>query len=325
MKPLPLRVVWVGFHTEGIPALRAVLDAGVPVAGLLTLRDDALARRSAAGDYAAALRGHDVPVFRVGTINDADALAILRRLQPDVMFVIGWSQILGAEALAVPRLGTVGAHASALPHNRGSAPINWALIRGEATAGNTLMWLNESVDEGRIIDQTRFPITPYDTCATLYDHVAESNRDMILRLLDRLAAGERPARPQATTDEPLLPRRRPEDGAVDWTLGPREVYDFVRALDRPYPGAFSYLDGTLWKIWRCAALPTEQTLGTAGANLGPVYSPDEGACGQLVACGAGGIIVLQTEAPDGTILSGRRLSDQPWNGRIWAQRVTVTA
>jgi methionyl-tRNA formyltransferase len=267
MTPPPLRVVWVGFHTEGIPALRAVLDAGVPVAGLLTLRDAALARRSAAADYQAALVGYDVPVFRVGNINDADALAILRGLQPDVMFVIGWSQILRAEALAVPRLGTVGAHASALPHNRGSAPINWALIRGEATTGNTLMWLTESVDEGR----------------------------------------------------------SPEDGAVDWTLGPREVYNFVRALDRPYPGAFSYLDGALWKIWRCAVLPTPQTLGTAGASLGPVYSPAEAACGQLVACGSGGVILLQVEAPDGTILPGRRLSDQPWNGRLWAQKVTVTA
>src|SRR5437667_9768196 len=103
----------------------------------------------------------------------------------------------------------IGAHASLLPGNRGSAPINWALIRGEHTSGNSLIWLAESVDGGDLIDQTEFPITPYDTCASLYDRFAASNRDMILRVLPRLLPGERPGSPHPPPRGPLLPRRLP--------------------------------------------------------------------------------------------------------------------
>jgi methionyl-tRNA formyltransferase len=324
MYPSKLRLVWVGFHQEGVSALRSVLEAGLEVAGLITLREQSLRQRSGAGDYDAVLRGFDVPVFRVANINDPEALELLSRLQPDVLVVIGWSQILRAEALATARLGVVGAHASLLPHNRGSAPVNWALIRGESVTGNTLMWLNDSVDEGTVIDQVRFPITPYDTCASLYGKVASSNREMLLRLFERLACGERPGSPQPASVEPLLPRRRPEDGAIDWSRTARQVYDFVRALARPYPGAFSHLDDERWRIWRAAVLPTTRPFAAPGTILGPVFSPTEQACGQMVACGDGAVILLEVEAPDGAILTGSLLSEQPWSGRTWSQPTMAT-
>src|SRR5439155_304057 len=115
-------------------------------------------------------------------------------LDADIVFVIGWSQILHPPTLRLARSGMIGAHASLLPHNRGSAPINWALIRGERHAGNSLLWLAEDVDGGAVIDQTTFCITAYDTCASLYERVAASNRDMLLGLVPRLLAGERPGR-----------------------------------------------------------------------------------------------------------------------------------
>lgn len=313
-----MKIVWVGFHWEGPPALRGVLEQGYRVEAVLTLKPHLAARRSGTVDYSALCREFGVPLHEIANINDDASLELLRGLDPDVAFVIGWTQIVRPSALRLARIGMIGAHASLLPRNRGRAPINWALIRGDRQTGNSLIWLAEGVDCGDIIDQTVIPITPYDTCASLYNRVAASNREMILRVLPRLLAGERPGRPQLHTDEPELPGRRPEDGLLDWSMDHVAAYNFVRALTRPYPGAFSRLDGKRWTIWQCACLPGACPPGARpGEVMGPVFSPEEGACGQAVACGTGAIVLLELEDERGEILKGPRLSDQAWEGRVW--------
>ena len=313
-----MRFGWVGLHEEGVPAFEGLLEAGAPIVAALTLSPDLAAHRSAATNYGPVCDRFRVPLHTVASINHDNALELLRGLALDVLFVIGWSQILRPAALAAARVGVIGAHASLLPRNRGSAPVNWALIRGETCWGNTLMWLAEDVDAGAIIDQMEFPITPYDSCATLYQRVAQTNRDMLLRVVPRLLAGERPGRPQEPTHEPVLPRRRPADGAINWSLPSTHVYDFVRALTRPYPGAFGWLEGRRWTVWQAALLPQAATPARRpGEILGPLISPADGACGQAVACGAGAIALLELEADDGTVLRGRRLSEQRWAGKAW--------
>jgi methionyl-tRNA formyltransferase len=312
-----MRLGWIGFHQEGLPALAGLQDAGAPLVAAITLKPELAASRSAAGDYRALCRRTGLPLYEVANINDEASLHLLRELALDVVFVIGWNQILKPATLRSARVGMIGAHASLLPHNRGSAPINWALIRGEQMSGNSLMWLAEGVDAGDLIDQTAFCITPYDTCATLYDQVAESNRDMLLRVLPRLLAGERPGVPQRHTNEPVLPRRRPADGLVDWSRDGVAIYNFVRALTRPYPGAFSWLDKKRWTIWQAALLPGPIAAAGPGEVLGPVVCPAEAACGQVVACGSGAVLLLELQADDGEVLQGRRLSEQPWTGRVW--------
>jgi methionyl-tRNA formyltransferase len=313
-----MRLGWIGCHQEGLPALHGVLESGVPVEGVISLTREVAATRSGAADYTALCQRYNIPLYHVASINSVEARELLRRLALDVVFVIGWSQILGPETLALARVGMIGAHASLLPQNRGSAPINWALIRGECVGGNSLLWLAESVDAGAVIDQTQFPITPYDTSASLYDRVAVSNRDMILRLLPRLLRGERPGTPQPRADAGVLPRRRPADGLITWDQDARAVYNFVRALTKPYPGAFGWLDGRRWLVWHAALLPGNGTsYGPPGEILGPVLSPVEQACGQMVACRHGAVAVLEAEAEDGAVLRGRRLAEQPWTGRRW--------
>ena len=313
-----MRFGWVGVHEEGLPSLERLLETGAPIVAVITLAPELAARRSAAADYRPLCGRFAVPLYEVASINEPATQELLRSLMLDVLFVIGWSQILRAPALAAARLGTIGAHASLLPHDRGSAPVNWALIRGARRWGNTLMWLAEEVDAGAIIDQVEFPVTPYDTCATLYERVAESNREMLLRVVPRLLGGERPGTPQGTTHEPALPRRRPADGAIDWRADSGRIYDFVRALTRPYPGAFGWLEGRRWTVWQAALLPLESPVSARpGEILGPVVSPAEDACGQLVGCGAGTVALLELEGDDGTVLRGRRLSEQLWSGKTW--------
>jgi methionyl-tRNA formyltransferase len=312
-----VKFAWVGFHTEGLQALEALLDAGAPIEAVLTLTPELAAKRSGGEDYAGICAKHDVPLHYIAGINEPAAYEILKRIQPDVIFVIGWHQIVRQPVMGLPRLGLIGAHASFLPHNRGSAPINWTILRGEPESGNTLMWLAEGVDEGDIIDQRAFPVTPYDTCASLYGQVAATNRDMLLALLPRLLAGERPGRRQPRGVEQILPRRRPADGLITWDQPARAVYDFVRALTRPYPGAFSTLDGAGWWIWDAALLPDIGVLGAPGEVLGPVRSPVDDACGQLVACASGAIILLDVSNAAGLRLSGRALAERAWTGQLF--------
>jgi methionyl-tRNA formyltransferase len=312
-----LRFAWVGVHAEGLPALEALLDAGAPIRAVLTLTPELAAKRSGAADYAPVCEDYGVPLHYITGINEPEAYAILAAVAPDVLFVIGWHQIVRQPVMGLARLGLVGSHASLLPHNRGSAPVNWTIMRGERESGNTLMWLAEGVDEGDIIDQRAFPITRYDTCASVYAEVAASNREMLLDLLPKLMAGERPGRPQPRSDEPILHRRRPADGRVTWDCPAGTVYDFVRALTRPYPGAFSTLDGKQWWIWDAALPPDRGPIPHTepGEVLGPIISPMQSACGQLVACGSGSIILLELEDAAGNRLRGRALSDQLWAGK----------
>jgi methionyl-tRNA formyltransferase len=309
----------VGFHAEGIPALDALLAEGAPIAAVLTLRADLAARRSGGADYRPVCEHYGVPLHEIASINDPRARELLAANAPDVVFVIGWHQIVRAETLALARIGMVGAHASLLPKDRGSAPINWALIHGEEESGNSLFWLAEGVDDGDLIEQVRYPITPYDTCATLYARVASANREMLQRLVPRLLAGEVPRRPQPQHNgaSRVLPRRRPADGAVDWAQPVQTVYNFIRALTRPYPGAFSAIGGRRYRVWQSALAHCAGARVAPGVVLGPVVSPVDEACGQLVACADGSLVLLELESEDGQVLRGRQLSDQPWTGQRW--------
>jgi methionyl-tRNA formyltransferase len=313
-----LKLAWIGSHFEGLEAFTALLEAGVPFCAAVTLDETTAAKRSGAVDYRAVCDQYDVRLIHTSDINAADTVDCLRSLQIDLGMVIGWSQILRPDTLATSRFGWIGTHASMLPKNRGSAPVNWALIRGETETGNSLIWLSERVDEGNLIAQRPVEITPYDTCATIYQRIGETNRDMLLEVLPQLLAGERISHPQPSTSEELLPRRRPRDGVIDWCRSGREIYDFVRALTMPYPGAFGFLDGKQYTIWEAALLPIDSTPeSTPGDVVGSMISPAEQSCGQLVTCGQGVLAILDIEDENGTRLRGPDLAALDWRGKRW--------
>lgn len=310
-----MKLGWIGIHEEGIPALDAACCAGYQVQGVMTLAKEAAAGRAGSANYSEICRPYHVPVYEVEHVNDADSLEILKSWECDVLVVLGWGQILSPEVLQLPKIGTVGAHASLLPRNRGSAPVNWAIINGEPQTGNSLIWLVPDVDAGDVIDQRSFPISQYDTCRTIYDAVAESNREMLLSLLPKLADGILPGAAQPTSTAALLPRRRPRDGEINWHHTTSQIYNLIRAVTRPYPGATATFRGQPYKIWTAAALPDLNTGLPPGTVIGPVRSPRMESCGQLVATGDGAILVLEAEDSIGRILTGRELNEQNWSRR----------
>jgi methionyl-tRNA formyltransferase len=157
------RILFVGAVEEGRRCLEALLAHGERFAGFVTL-DPALAPVTSGwvrfDDLADA---HGVPLISVRNLNTQENVARVAELAPDLILVIGWTRLLGAELLRLPPLGAVGFHASLLPRYRGRAPVNWALINGERETGNTMFYLDEGVDTGLVIDQRR---TPPSTCCS---------------------------------------------------------------------------------------------------------------------------------------------------------------
>ncbi len=313
-----MNIVWISSHEEGIIAFKNVLESGKTINAFITLDESAFLKRSAGSrEYQNYCEKYQVPYFTVDTIKGEKAYKLIAEKKPDLMVVLGWSEILPEHLLNIPAIGTIGTHASLLPHNRGSAPVNWALIHGEKVTGNTLMWLSKAVDAGEIIDQMSFPITIYDTCKTLYYQVAMTNAKMVERLIDNLEKGIMPsALVKNETDEPILPRRRPKDGVIHWNQKGFQIYDFIRALTKPYPGAFSYLNGEKWLIWEAALLPLSSVTNglKPGEILGNSYSFCQAANGILVGTESEILLITEMENSSGDSFSGVRLNELELRG-----------
>ncbi len=210
---------------------------------------------------------HGVPVRRCADINAEAQVEDIRGLEPDLIVVVGWTRLLRPPLLAVPPRGCVGFHASLLPRYRGRAPVNWAILRGEEVTGNTMMYLDAGTDTGDIVDQRQVPIGPDDTCATVYERVAQAGAAMLTEQVPALLAGTAPRRPQGAGDSGLLPKRTPRMGITDWNRPARSVHDWIRALTLPYPGAFGYRSGRKIMFW-ASALPGPGADGQPGEVIG---------------------------------------------------------
>ncbi|WP_166459546.1 methionyl-tRNA formyltransferase [Amycolatopsis pithecellobii] len=287
------RVVFVGAVHEARPVLSTLLThpAARVVAAMAPPAEQAK-RLSGAVDLAEVAGHEGVRVLQAADINAPAVGDTVRALEPDLLVVAGWTRLLGPELLSVPAHGCVGFHASLLPRHRGRAPVNWAILRGETRTGNTMLFLDPGADTGDIIDQCPVPILLDDTCGTVYERVAAAGARMLAEHLPALLAGTAPRRPQRATEGDVLPRRTPEMGVLDWNRPARAVHDWVRALTKPYPGAFSDLDGHRTMIWRTRPPHRSEPDGPPGTIL--AVDP----AGVRVATAPGSVVVTEMSAPD---------------------------
>ena len=297
------RVIFVGAVHEAVPALGVLLGSGAEIAEVVTLPAGRAASTSGFVDLEPLARAHGIPVRRCADINGAESARQVRELRPDLMVVTGWTRLLSAELLGVPARGVVGFHASLLPRYRGRAPVNWAILRGEAVTGNTMMYLDAGTDTGDIIDQRTVPIGLDDTCATVYAMVGEAGAGMLRHHLRALLDGTAPRRPQGPAEGPPWRKRTPGMGITDWNRPARAVHDWIRALTWPYPGAFTFLAERKVMLWASA-------LGDARAC---------GAAGEVLGCDADGVRV---GTADGAILltSVSDAGGAPGPAAAWAER-----
>jgi methionyl-tRNA formyltransferase len=256
------------------------VDRRVQLVALATVPPDARSLPAGYVDLGPLAAKRGIPVMDGRDLGSAEALAILSMLDLDLMVVCGWTRLIPAAALAIPRHGCVGFHASMLPAHRGRAPVNWAIIDGARETGATMLMLDPGVDTGAILDQSRVPIGPFDTCGTVYSKVAAAGVAMLRARLPELLTGKAQGLEQAPDDGDVLPRRTPEMGITDWNRAPVEVHDWIRALTHPYPGAFSFFAGRCIRLWR--AEPATDAPADAWARARP---------GEIIGCHGAGVVV----------------------------------
>jgi methionyl-tRNA formyltransferase len=244
-----LRIVFVACVEEGKECLKEILELGGNVVAIFTFTDEIARKTSGAVSFEDISQNYNIPLYKVKNTNTPEAVKLLRELNPDVIFVIGWTRLVSNEVLDIPRFGCIGMHASLLPKYRGRAPVNWALIHNETQSGNTTILLDAGVDTGRILAQREFPISLSDTCQTVYHKVAEAGRSMLGELLPKLENGILEPLQQNDNEASVMPKRRPEDGIIDWNKSALELFNWIRALTHPYPGAFTSFSNKKLFIW----------------------------------------------------------------------------
>ncbi len=312
------RVIFIGAVHEAVPALGVLLVSAAEVAEVITLPHERAATTAGFVDLEPLAARYGVPVRRCADVNSAGSVGAVAALRPDLIVVTGWTRLLSPELLAVPRRGCVGFHASMLPRNRGRAPVNWAILRGETTAGNTMMYLSADADAGDIIDQRPVRIRPEDTCATVYANVGAAGAAMLRRHLPALLAGAAPRRPQHggpagnAAGNAMLPKRTPAMGITDWNRPARAVHDWIRALTQPYPGAFTVLGDRKVMLW-ASAVPSRRRPRVPAAGPGQILGYE--AEGVAVAAAGGSLLV--------TAMSDA--GQQPEPAARWARRTGLGA
>ncbi len=248
-----MRVAFLGSQEIGARCLQVLLDSPHEIVGVATFSGEA--HESWGEEVARLAAAHRLPPLAGRRFKTRRAVAELAATSPDILFAIGWRWLLPPAVLALPPLGCLGIHGSLLPRLRGFAPINWALIRDEPSTGPTLFYLENDMDAGDIVAQRVLAITDADDAGTLRRRVFDTAVSLFAELLPRLADGTAPRRPQGDEGISYGQRRRPEDGRIDWGLGPRALFNWVRGLTRPYAGAFSELGGRVVRIWKVRPLP----------------------------------------------------------------------
>ncbi len=280
----PLRIVFMGTAEFACPSLAAlVARPDYQLVAVVTQPDKPQGRdlviQPSPIKRLALERG--LPVLQPGKARDPEFVAALKAMEPDLIVVAAYGQILPQEILNLPKFGCINVHASLLPKYRGAAPIQWAILNGEAETGVTIMKIDAGLDTGDIIAQELTPIHETDDAQTLHDRLAQMGAELLARVIPDYVAGVLRPRPQPQTGASYAPKIKKEDGKIDWTRPARAIWNQVRAFI-PWPGAFTYFSTpagpTLLKIWRAEVVPGGT--GTPGEILRADNSGIEVACGK---------------------------------------------
>lgn len=199
---------------------------------------------------------HAVPLVKTRNVNDAVVIEAVKQADLDWLFIIGWSQIAGEELLATPRLGVLGMHPSLLPEGRGRAAVPWAILKQLDQTGVTLFRLDAGVDTGDLLDQIAIPLHPRINAGELYAKVDTAHVTLMSQAFPKLVRGEIIPASQDHSRATYWDKRTPEDGRLDPASSVWEAERLVRAVTRPYPGAFIEQDGRILVIWSAEVLET---------------------------------------------------------------------
>jgi len=280
--------VLFAYHEMGYACIEALLAMGAPIAAVFTHLDDPHEEiwwRSVAD---LALR-HGVPVHVPDRVDDTWRERIAA-MNPAVIYSFYYRYLIPESILELAHRGAYNMHGSLLPKYRGRAPVNWMLVNGEREAGVTLHHMVARADAGDIVGQRGIAIDDDDTALTLYRKLVPLGVRLINEFHPQIVVGGAPRRPMNIAEGSYFGRRRPADGRIDWNWPARRIFNLVRAVTHPYPGAFTTVDGRKLIVWRAAIAAESGTRGVAGAIIA-----ERGDGSLEVAAGEGSITIVRAQ------------------------------
>ena len=289
-----MRIVFMGTPDFAVPSLEALVAAGHDVCGVFSQPDKPVGRHQnklKPTPVKACALEHDIPVFQPTKLRDGTALAQLKELDPELIVVAAYGRILPDDILALPPKGCINVHSSLLPKYRGSAPINWAVINGDAETGVTIMDVVTELDAGEILAQVSTPIDPEETVETVHDRLAGLGGELLVKAVAEIEAGtvrRIPQDPEQVTYAPMLSR---DLSPIDWSQSAKAIHDKVRGLV-PWPAtstdAFTEEPVKVFSV--------TETGERTGKAPGTVVAA--GKAGIDIACGDGMVLrILELQAP----------------------------
>ncbi|MBF0162776.1 MAG: methionyl-tRNA formyltransferase [Magnetococcales bacterium] len=283
----PWRIVFMGTPDFAVPSLERLCAGPNPVLGVFTQPDRPVGRGlkltpSPVKQWAAR---QGIPVLQPPRLRSAEAVALLRDLQPDLIVVVAYGQILSPEVLAIPRHGCLNVHASLLPRWRGAAPVQRALLAGDSESGVTLMQMDAGLDTGPMLSQRRLPLTTGMTGGELHDRLAQLGAVLLQESLPDLQTGALIPTPQPDTGVTYAAKITPQDEQVDWGQPAEQIKRQIDALN-PWPAAHTRLGGQTIKLLRCR-------LGAGTGEKGRQIAVQKE--GPEIACGEGSLVVTELQ------------------------------
>jgi methionyl-tRNA formyltransferase len=244
------RIVFMGTSEFAIPSLEILIGHDYPIVGVVTQpsRPKGRGRVPAPPPVKVIAEKYQIPVAQPERLKNQEFLDYFRNLSPDLVVVAAFGQLLPGEIIRAPRMGCINVHPSLLPNYRGAAPINWALIRGEANTGVTIMLMDEGMDTGDILTKEETMIGPEEIFGGLHDRLAEMGAMLLLKTIDMITKGKALRTPQDSSLATYAPRLKKEDGLIRWDADVHQIVNLIRGLS-PAPCAYTFFKGRMLKIF----------------------------------------------------------------------------
>ncbi|ACS87769.1 bifunctional UDP-4-amino-4-deoxy-L-arabinose formyltransferase/UDP-glucuronic acid oxidase ArnA [Musicola paradisiaca] len=293
-----MKAVVFAYHDLGCVGLRALAAAGYTIEAVFTHADNP-SENQFFGSVARTAAELGIPVFAPEDVNHPLWVERIAAMAPDMIFSFYYRNLLSDDILRCAPHGAFNLHGSLLPRYRGRAPLNWALVNGETETGVTLHRMVSRADAGNIVAQQQVAIDDADTALSLHHKLRESAAQLLAQALPAIAAGRVEEHAQDESLATYVGRRTPEDGRLEWQKPARTLYNLVRAVTEPWPGAFSFVGTTKFIVWQ-AKVRTD----FAAAKPGTVLSTSP----LVVACGSDALEIVTGQGDSGIYLQGSQLA-----------------
>lgn len=271
-----MKIVFMGTPDFSVPVLDALAGRGHQITAVVTQPDKPKGRGKAVVMSPVKEKALElgIPVYQPRKARDPEFVQVLKELDPDVIVVVAFGQILPKSILTLPPFGCVNVHASLLPKYRGAAPIQWAVIHGEKESGVTTMMMDEGIDTGDMLEKRSLELSPDETGGSLHDKLSRMGAELILSTLSKLEEGTLMPTPQTEEDSCYAKMLTKAMGDIDWTMDAVSIERMIRGLN-PWPSAYTRWNQKTLKIWKAK----------------PIDQEYEGACGEVVYTDKGAIYV----------------------------------